>query len=261
MSVLIHSETARWGTTRRRRLGTRPLRELPSGGTVERMDHLPALIRSSRSTDLALVRAASLVEVSVTPAAAAHLWAWDQALQLVACHESGHLVAAVALRLPVEVVTIKSRSGGHCELALDDDTVPQFSRDSVIRAEIVVALAGLAVEELLIGEGTDGSGRDLQHATSLALARIDAGLDPSSPGISVSAFEFHGVPVWLADERARAAQIEVARGRELARELVSEHRDPIVAFMQLLYEARRLDGSALDDAIRSVGLEPVARPS
>jgi len=196
------------------------------------------------------------VEVSVTPAAAAHLTAWDTSAKLKAAHESGHVICATVLRLRVVAVDIKGRSSGTTELGIEQDDQADYETASAQFNRIVVALAGHAIDSLLLGEGTTGALRDIEQATRLSLTRFDAGLDPETQLISLQSF-FGEEPESLRDLRASAAIATMNRAESRAAQLVVEHQAQILAFARRLYAERRLTDEALLAAIREVGLEPV----
>ncbi len=104
----------------------------------------------------------------------------DSNIRRTAIHECGHALAAVVLnhgRLDririireIEEHTIQTAAGRTMiEMAAYD-----LRSRSDLEAEIVVMLAGMAAEEMIYGEWTEGSGcsetSDLGHATSIALS-------------------------------------------------------------------------------------------
>lgn len=197
------------------------------------------------------------VQITVTPAAAAHLEAWAHENARKALHEAAHAVAATVLGFRVTSADIKGRDGGSVTLGIDDDDTPRFELASKLTARIVVALAGHAIERLVLGEPTSGSADDLQKATHLALRRFDEGFDPDAPLINVDGFYSQWVPDAVVNARGDSAVRTLAAAREQADALVAEHRDQVIALARHLYPARRLSDDALAEAIRSVGLDPV----
>ncbi len=206
--------------------------------------------------DLDLPNGEARRHVTVSEAAARHLDAWNEGQKLRALHESGHCVVAVTLGLKVKECDIKSRSGGTTMLGLGEDDEPEYKTSTQQFSEIVVGMAGLAIERLILGESTTGCESDIDHATSLAKARFDGALAPGWPVVSVAAL-YGEVPESLFETRAAAIIETVAKAHERADELVAEHRDQILEFARLLYSARRLADDALIAALESVGLKPV----
>ncbi|NLH82496.1 MAG: AAA family ATPase [Phyllobacteriaceae bacterium] len=88
-------------------------------------------------------------------------------LRRVALHEAGHVVAALTLGVPVREVTIleKNGAGGRTEIAVaSTDTI------EALRAQIVIALAGRASDEILGSGPGAGAAEDLAIATRVATA-------------------------------------------------------------------------------------------
>lgn len=196
------------------------------------------------------------VDVSVTPAAAAHLTAWDTSAKLKAAHESAHVICATALGVRVVAVDIKGRSSGMTEVGIDQDDQADYETASAQFNRIVVALAGRSIDSLLLGEPSTGSLSDIDDATGLSLTRFDAGLDPESQLISIQRF-YGAEPESLKELRANAAIATMNRAQSRAAELVVEYQSQILEFARRLYLERRLADEALLAAIREVGLEPV----
>jgi hypothetical protein len=72
------------------------------------------LLRHLLALELALVSSTDTTAVGVTPAAAAHLGAWQVDQHVMALHESGHAIAAALLGLPIRAIDIKGASPRHC---------------------------------------------------------------------------------------------------------------------------------------------------
>jgi cell division protease FtsH len=88
-----------------------------------------------------------------------------------AYHESGHAIATVASGAAPEVHRISILARGAAVLG---GTTIQREGDvalktvSMLRAELVAAMGGIAAEELAFGEPSTGAENDLEHATRLA---------------------------------------------------------------------------------------------
>lgn len=197
-----------------------------------------------------------LIEVPVTHAAAAHLSAWDNDQKLRALHEAGHAVCATVLGERVKSVDLTDRYFAHTEISACDDDQSEVETASRQLASIVIALAGRATETLVLGEPTTSVRADLRDATTKAIARFDAGLDPDAPFVALSAIEDHLVPERLREALAESVLHTLAEANERATRLVAEHQGAIVAFARSLYAARRLAGEPLEAALREAGLDP-----
>jgi len=132
---------------------------------------------------------------------------------VTAWHEAGHTVASlrvVGAEPPVAVSIVpRGQAGGVTWITAPDSTL--LSREQ-LRARLVVALAGRAAEERLLGgEHTAGAASDLEQATSLARAMVDR-FGMTSRGLSVraggsDAASDDAVERLLADAMASAAAV------------------------------------------------------
>ena len=195
-------------------------------------------------------------EITVSEAAARHLDAWNEGQKMRSLHESAHCVIAVTLGLKVKECDIKSRSGGMTMLGTGEDDEPEYATATQHFAQIVVAMAGLAIERLVLGENTTGCESDVEQATGLAKAHFDGALGAGWPIISVSSL-YNEIPDSLLETRTAAMIETIAKAHARADELVAQYKDQIVEFARLLYSARRLADDGLIAALRSVGLNPV----
>jgi cell division protease FtsH len=210
-----------------------------------------------------IINGRETITVSVTPAAARVVLAWNADQRLMAIHEAAHCVAAAVVpsRICVKSSDIKGKHGfGRTDTTENDDDRPTFTPASRIRDQIVVALAGLAAEELILGEGTNGSATDLASASRLAIDLIESGLDPSAPFVSLAAFSYAvPVPEWLRGAVARSMVATLADARERARTIVSENENAVIHFAGTLFRARRLSDEAIDAALVAAGIDPPPR--
>jgi ATP-dependent Zn protease len=140
------------------------------------------------------------------------------------------------------------------QISIGDDDQPECERASVHLARIVMLLAGSAMERLVLGESTTGGMRDLHTATDLAIERFDQGMDLDAPYVALSAWQHPAES--LVEAQASSVVRTLADARSQAEELVREHRDQVIAFARLLYEARTLSGTALADALRAADVDP-----
>jgi len=87
----------------------------------------------------------------------------------IAYHESGHAVVAAAMgkAAGIEKISIIPRGRGIGHLALLDDEALLPTREDM-EAQIAIAMAGIAAEELVLGQPSTGSEADLERATNTA---------------------------------------------------------------------------------------------
>ncbi|MGI8984760.1 MAG: AAA family ATPase, partial [Acidimicrobiales bacterium] len=87
----------------------------------------------------------------------------------IAVHEGGHAIvaAAVGQAMALDKLSIiaRGRGIGHVALATEDSMLP--TRDD-LEARIAIAMAGVAAEELVLGQISTGSESDLDRATNAA---------------------------------------------------------------------------------------------
>lgn len=93
----------------------------------------------------------------------------EQDKKITAIHESGHAVVALALEEvpdPSHVSILpRGNSGGHTKTQESED---QFRSSKELRGQLVMMMGGLAAEQKMFDDITQGPGADLQAATDLA---------------------------------------------------------------------------------------------
>jgi cell division protease FtsH len=160
----------------------------------------------------------------------------ERSREITAWHESGHALAALLLPDvddPVQVTIIpRGFSGGATWYGVSDET---FKTGAQARAELVVALAGRAAEEILLdGDFTQGASNDIAKATELAQTMV-ASWGMSSIGLAAVGSEYAGSAV-LERVHAEADSLltdALARGRAL----LAAHRPLLeVVVAELLVE-------------------------
>ena len=86
-----------------------------------------------------------------------------------AYHEAGHVVVAASLGKAASIqkvsIIARGRGVGHLSLLQEDRMVV---RRSDLEVQIAIAMAGLAVEEMVFGEGSTGCEQDVERATQAA---------------------------------------------------------------------------------------------
>jgi cell division protease FtsH len=184
--------------------------------------------------------------------------------QSVAVHESGHaLVAALCEHAdPVAKVTILPAG-----MALGvTEQLPEAERhlysEGYLLDSLTVRLGGRAAELVVFGQGSTGASNDLAGATELATRMVrEFGLSDAVGPVGYGS----GNPQYLggqevvsrnySEETQRAIDQEVARllreAEERALELVRTHRPALDTLTRLLLEKETIDGSAVEDLVRS----------
>ena len=174
-------------------------------------------------------------------------------LPQVARHESGHVACAIATGRTLRSVHLGvGRRGGRTETGSEGTVLT----DADLRAGVVVALGGVAAEELLSTSPTMGAESDVRGATELLIARIESGLDPDFPPISRRAWGTYSTPQAVDALIAPHVMHALEAAREQAREIVYRERTAIERFAELLLAEPDLSGTALDEALAAVGWRP-----
>lgn len=143
--------------------------------------------------------------------------------EITAWHESGHALAALLLpdvADPVQVTIIpRGISGGATWYGVSDET---FKTGAQARAELVVALAGRAAEEILLdGDFTQGASNDIAKATELAQTMV-ASWGMSSLGLAAVGPEHAGSA--LVERVHAEADALMTDALARARALLAAHR-------------------------------------
>ena len=170
----------------------------------------------------------------------------------IAVHESGHVAACVALRGPewVYAVRLAMIEG---VTSYGDERIPVHLRpDGEHRDALVVALAGGAAEEALLGEASLGGREDVKRATDVALERAGVGLAGRATPLALERLE-PNVAERLKDDLADALISQIEAARERARAIVAANVEAIARFAVALEAAGELTGEPLADAIADAG--------
>ncbi len=182
-----------------------------------------------------------------------------------AFHESGHAVVAAALGRADDLhrVSILSRSRGIGGTGLDrqDDTL-LLTRNQIF-ARVVVAMSGMAAEEMVLGEPSTGAEHDLEQATDLA--RDIVGRYGMSPALGRARLLASDVDQYLGGDSGfsnLSSQTHVefdnevrrllAEAESQARRLLEANRDVLDEMSERLEVEETLEGAALAELLRDV---------
>ena len=180
----------------------------------------------------------------------------ERSKKITAFHEAGHAVASFNLKNvdPVHLVTIIPRG------AAGGMTVyrPQEDKDYTSRSEmferIVTALGGRVAERLFLEDISTGASSDIQSASALARSMVmKYGM---SDRIGPISFEDSSHSVFIgrdfsqtksySEKTAAAIDDEVKRifdeANELCEEILTEHKDIVIATADYLLEHETMDG-------------------
>jgi len=182
-----------------------------------------------------------------------------------AFHESGHAIVAASLgradALHRVSILARARGIGGTGLERQDETL-LLTRNQIF-ARVVVAMAGLASEELILGDPSTGAEDDLEQATDLA--RDIVGRYGMSPALGRARLLLGDAEQYLGGESAFAnlsSQTHVefdmevrrllAEAESQARRLLEANRSILEEMATRLEEQETLEGAALAGIISKV---------
>jgi len=183
----------------------------------------------------------------------------DRERETIAYHEAGHALVAHYLPQgdPVSKVTIVSRgqAGGFTMF------VPEEDRGLWTRQQLTDRLAsmlgGYAAEEIIFGEVTTGSSNDLERASAMTLSMVSRYGMGQAFGLLSSGddgFAFSQRTTYAAESEAREL---VNTARDIAREILSQHRAELDALAERLLEVETVEAAEL---IEMLGPAVTAEP-
>ena len=181
-----------------------------------------------------------------------------------AYHESGHAIVAAASGHAEDVhrvsVHVRGKAIGTTAMTGAERSMLTYGE---LTSQLVVALAGVAAEELVFGEASTGGENDLEEASNIAkdvVARY--GMSPRLGrrrllGRNSEAYINGDVPVAsisAATHQAMDAEITslLAEAEARANELLTTHRPALDALATRLEIEETLEGTELEEALRAV---------
>jgi len=190
-----------------------------------------------------------------------------------AYHESGHAVVAAALGHAQDVhrVTILARAKGVGNTGIQREEVLLKTRNSLF-GELVVAMGGLAAEEVVMGEPSTGAEQDIEQATDIA--RDIVGRFGMSPTLGRARLLASDIDQFLGNDSAFAHiseethqefDKEVRRllneGETEAIKILEENRDALDALASKVKEVETVEGANLYRMLEHIpqNLQRVAR--
>ena len=181
----------------------------------------------------------------------------------IAVHEAGHAVVAAAMGKAeaVDRVSVVARGAGVGHLAMLSEDKAVFTRRDM-EAQIAIAMAGIAAEELVMGEPSTGSEQDLERATGTA--RDMAGRFGMSERLGRARVLHATAEVFLGRDYLAGQDVssttlehldaEVRRildeQEAAARSVLEANRDILDGLCELLVTAETLSGPELERALQ-----------
>jgi cell division protease FtsH len=189
----------------------------------------------------------------------------DEERRAIATHEAGHATAAYFLGTTrrMEILSIIKRRQSLGLLA-HADLEERFTKSrSELEAALAISLAGMAAEELYLGESGTGPASDLAVATETAAAMVGA------LGMAGSLVSYEAVaegPITNRNLVARVLSDQEGKGRvdellfaqkQRAMALLTDNRDVVEALRDALIERDELVGEEILEVIRvAMGRRP-----
>ena len=172
----------------------------------------------------------------------------------IATHEAGHAVVAwlAGKGRKLEILSIIKRKEALGLLAHSDIEERFLKSESELRSLILIAMGGLAAEEVFFGEITSGPSSDLQVATTYAAMMI------GSLGMDGTLFSFEAIDSPHANLVAKVTGTEGGQERieallrkthDEARDMIDRHRHLVEALRDALLRCDELIGDEITDII------------
>jgi len=147
-------------------------------------------------------------------------------LRRTAYHEAGHALIAALFNIPLEKVSILSRSGslGVTQTSLKHECYSNYTKSELIH-ELACFYAGFAAEEIIFGEVTPGVSDDLKRAAMIAQRMVnDFGMAEGA---------FHAIPK-IAIESSSSEKVFDESVVKLLRETFVKAKDFLIKYKAVL---------------------------
>ncbi|MBW9212593.1 ATP-dependent zinc metalloprotease FtsH [Trueperella sp. zg.1013] len=177
----------------------------------------------------------------------------DKEKLVVSYHEIGHaLVAALQTHSsPVQKITIIPRTSGALgyTMQVEEGNHPLYTKEE-LEERIATLTGGRAAEEVAFGSITTGASNDIEQATRLARAMITRyGMsDFDMVAMETVQNKYLGGDTSIACSDATAGEIDkkvvalVKKQHDLAKSLLTEHKQDLDKLAQFLYEKETITG-------------------
>lgn len=198
----------------------------------------------------------------------------DEQKRHTAWHEAGHALVNVLIEHthPLHKVTIIPRGQAlGATMSLPKDDVLNRGKKEML-AMITVMMAGRIAEEIVSGDISTGAAGDIQQATQLARAMVcHFGM---SEKLGMVQYGDDSEYVFLGRDMVRSKDYSESTAREIdaevkriidecyarAREIISQNRGKLELIAESLLEYETLDGSQVEEIIRTGKLTPLPPP-
>lgn len=162
--------------------------------------------------------------------------------QITAVHEAGHTIVSLALNVPISNVSIVPYStgmGGRTQRDLDEYETRQLEFKSDTEHDIMMLLAGMAAEDAMYGEHTQGCSSDLDTATRM----IYSMLTQSGQGenlVNENTLMDLGISHLLTEKTVDECNKELNAYREKTNTILDEHWEYVTKLAARLLEEKTI---------------------
>ncbi len=199
----------------------------------------------------------------------------DEEKRATAWHEAGHALVNVLLKHthPLHKVTIipRGRALG-VTMSLPKEDVLNMRKKQAIDT-IIMTMAGRIAEELVVDDISSGAASDIQQATAMAKAMImHWGMSEKLGNVlygEAQEYVFLGRDMMrtkdYSEQTAQQIDDEVKRiineAYRTAKELIDTNRDKLEMVAKALLEYETLDGTQVEDIVRTGKFTPPTKPT
>jgi cell division protease FtsH len=199
----------------------------------------------------------------------------DEEERRAAYHESGHAIVSASVGKGDEVhrVTVLARAKGLASIGLQREADTWLLTRNQLFSQIVISMAGMAAEEMILGEPSTGGEEDIEKATEVA--RDIVGRYGMSPALGRTRLLASDVDQYLGGD-AGFSQLSTQTHEEFdqevrrlinaaeveARRILDANRSILDEMAMRLKEEETLEGKRLEDILEKIPVdhEGLAKP-
>ncbi|MDQ6630384.1 MAG: ATP-dependent zinc metalloprotease FtsH [Verrucomicrobiota bacterium] len=194
----------------------------------------------------------------------------DEDKKFTAWHEAGHALVNVVLQHthPLHKVTIIPRGQAlGSTMSLPKEDILNHRRKEMLDM-IAMTMAGRIAEEIVSGDISTGAAGDIQQATNLAhsmvcqwgmsdkLGMVQYGNETDHLFMGRDMMQRKDYSEFTAQEIDTEIKRIITEGYNVAKEVIETHRDKLEIIAQALLEYETLDGSQVEEIIRTGKFTP-----
>ncbi|TYP54311.1 AAA family ATPase [Thermosediminibacter litoriperuensis] len=165
-------------------------------------------------------------------------------MRRIAVHECGHaLISEYFKPNSVSTITVTSRGEalGYMRQKQEDDMY--LYTKNHLEAQIAIALAGAAAEEIMLGDGSTGASGDIDHAVELAKEIIFSGMS------DIGVVDRDSIP--LKELHKEISKI-ISTQKEKVKEIIEKHKGELNTIIDYLMENEKIDGETFRSFLKDL---------